>query len=428
VVQAEVMLRSRESARPTAVDLFCGAGGLSLGFEQAGFDVIAAIDYDPVHALVHKFNFPDCEVLCRDIHNLKGEEIIDAAQRGSRRTRPGQTWRGSVDVVIGGPSCQGFSSGGVRATNDPRNMLFGEFVRLVKEIRPKAFCLENVPGLLESRFDNIRAEAFKSLRSAGYSLSGTDFWYNATDFGVPQSRKRVIVLGVLQGSAPDLLESEGPQSVTVRQALEGLPVIENYPELLSDDEVRLNAKDRRLRIATTSRYARQLSGLDRSNDLSRQRTFDSSILTCSLRTVHGDEIVRRFDSTQPGTVESTSRFYRLSLDGVSRTLRAGTGKELGSYTSPRPIHPTFPRVITVREAARLHGYPDWFRFSSVNWHGHRQVGNSVPPPIARAAARRLLKTLGSSPRRPRIESGLGDSSWCKARPQKAAEFLKGTRP
>ncbi len=114
------------SSRPTCIDLFGGAGGLSLGFEQAGFDVLATVEYDPVHALVHRRNFPDCEVLCRKVKALTGQDLLAAAERGFRRMRPGARWSGSIDAVIGGPSCQGFSGGGVRDEDDERNGLLAD--------------------------------------------------------------------------------------------------------------------------------------------------------------------------------------------------------------------------------------------------------------------------------------------------------------
>ncbi len=147
-----------------------------------------------------------------------------------------------------------------------------------------------------------------------------------------------------------------------------------------------------------SRTKAGLAGLDAiPNDKSRPRVWDPSVLTGCRRTVHTEDTIARFATTGRGTVEPKSRLYRLPMEGPSRTLRAGTGSERGSHTSPRPIHPTENRVITVREAARLHGYPDWFRFHTTNWHGHRQVGNSVPPPLARAAAVALVESLGRAP-------------------------------
>ena len=130
-------MKPRKSNRPIAIDLFAGVGGLSLGFEQAGFDVVAAVEYDPIHAGIHELNFPNCEVICADVRNLSGSEI-------RKRSRIGDE---PIDVVVGGPPCQGFSLIGHRVLDDPRNGLVFHFLRIVKELKPRAFVMENVPGM-----------------------------------------------------------------------------------------------------------------------------------------------------------------------------------------------------------------------------------------------------------------------------------------
>ncbi|WP_372505431.1 DNA cytosine methyltransferase [Actinomadura luteofluorescens] len=402
--------RSPDSrSRPIAIDLFAGAGGLSLGFEQAGFDVVAAVEYDPVHAATHLFNLPSCEVLCRDVANLSAETLLQAARAGFRKLHPRRQWPGQVDAIIGGPPCQGFSAGGKREEDDSRNQLLLHFVRLVEEVRPRALCLENVAGLLETRFDRVREEAFGRLRAAGYRLSGDESPLNCLDFGVPQSRRRVVILGILEAPAPTLVTVDYRPSV--EDAFEGLPSPLKYATLLQSDEVKLDEDDIRRRQCIRNSYARQLAGLDPlSDDKSRLRRWDPAIITGARRTVHTEATIARFAATAPGSVEPKSRLYRLPSHGPSRTLRAGTGSERGAHTSPRPIHPEEDRVITVREAARLHGYPDWFRFHTTNWHGHRQIGNSVPPPLARAAAHALLVALQRRPMRLRAAVPLGEVS------------------
>lgn len=411
------------TTRPVAVDVFAGAGGLSLGFEQAGFDVVAAIEYDPTHAMVHKYNFPETEVLCRDVRGITAADVYAAASRGASKMRGVRTTLDTIDVLIGGPSCQGFSSMGRRQDDDERNDLLLHFSRLVCEVRPRAFVLENVPGLLEPRFADFRNSVFSQLRNAGYHLTGTNSWVDASDFGVPQVRKRVLVFGSLESEVPDLTPAPAARKVTVRDAFDGLPQVEAYEELLKTDTVTLNRADVRHRSDITSAYAAGLAGITAAEDLARPRLWNSDLLTNSLRTVHTPAIIKRFAATEPGTVEVISRFYRLSLDSPSRTLRAGTGRERGAHTSPRPIHPTLPRVITVREAARLHGYPDWFRMSGTNWHGHRQIGNSVPPPLAKAAGDLVIRSLGHRPRKLKAKRPLGDSLWLYVRPDEAANLV-----
>ncbi len=402
--------------RPVAIDLFSGAGGMSLGFEQAGFDVLAAVEYDPVHAATHCVNFPLTEMLCRDVRRIQADHVRVAAARGWRRHHPGGAgWNGEIDAIFGGPSCQGFSIIGSRDQEDERNLLLEVFVILVLDLRPRSFCIENVPGLLEPRFDALREGVLGRLADAGYQLAPPKA-FNAADFGVPQNRKRVLIMGALDECPPP--PAPWADRISVAQALDGLPSIEDYLELLHDDAVSLWPEDISKREGTTALYARQVAGLESDPaDLARLRVWDPKILTCSRRTVHRDDTITRFSVTSAGSEEKTSRAYRLHPDCPAHTLRAGTGSDRGSFSAPRPIHPTEPRVITVREAARLHSFPDWFRFHTTNWHGHRQIGNAVPPRLARAAALSLRETLKVAPRTPRKVVGLGDLAllWMSAR-------------
>ena len=175
----------------------------------------------------------------------------------------------------------------------------------------------------------------------------------------------------------------------------------------------LNKVDRvSVKWETLSPYARRLRGFDLDpDDYSYPRKFDPNLLTNSQRTEHTDASRARFENTLPGKTESISRFRKLHPDGLCNTLRAGTDSARGAHTSPRPIHPYFPRVITVREAARLHSYPDFFRFHSTKWHGCRQIGNSVPPLLARVVAKELLKAQKASPLKPKKVLNLGQDSW-----------------
>ena len=140
------------------------------------------------------------------------------------------------------------------------------------------------------------------------------------------------------------------------------------------------------------------------------RVWDNCLLTSSVRTSHTDISRRRFRNTKPGRVEPISRFFKLAADGVSNTLRAGTDSARGAFTSPRPIHYEYARCVTVREMARLHGFPDWFRFHVTKWHGARQIGNAVPPPLARAVAGQIIEALGVEPTSPIEAVKLGETT------------------
>lgn len=378
--------------RPIGIDLFAGAGGLSLGFERAGFDVVAAVEIDPIHCAVHKFNFPRTATICKSVIDLDGDDIRSRAGIGA----------GDIDVVFGGAPCQGFSMIGKRALDDPRNELVHHFVRLVLELRPRYFVFENVKGLTIRPHKRFLQEIIEAFGADGTYRVVKDYRVlNAADFGVPQDRRRLFLLGARKGFAPPTYPEER-RRVTVAEAINDLPEVEEFPELMERDWVPAKYK-------TSSSYAKRLRGLATDpSDFSYRREFDRHILTSSLRTHHTPLSQSRFAATPNGETEPVSRFHKLDPNSVCNTLRAGTNTDRGAFTSPRPIHPYTPRCITVREAARLHSYPDWFRFHVTKWHGFRQIGNSVPPLLAQAVAERIVVALGVKPMIPEATLKLGD--------------------
>lgn len=418
--------------RPVAIDLFAGAGGLALGFEQAGFDLLAAAEYDPVHAAVHSYNFPHTTMLCADMAQVQPDHILRAASDGwSKHSRPG-LFDGKVDVIFGGPPCQGFSTIGRRLVDDERNQLVFHFFRLVTEIRPRFFVMENVPGMALGKHSGILEQLVEEFAESGYHVTQPVRVLNAAAYGVPQDRRRLFLLGSRDGepmieypraktSSPDgrrgipkgfserLSGHAVPVGPTVWDAIGDLPDLDSFAELIDSDVVRLSESQLRALDRKCSGYVQRLRGqVPDPEDLSYARAWDPRLLTGSLRTIHTPISVERFSRTVPGDVEPISRFYRLPQNGLSNTLRAGTGGERGAYTSPRPIHPTLPRVISVREAARLHSFPDWFRLHQTKWHGFRQVGNAVPPLLARAVAEQVVISGGWEPEKPGETISLGD--------------------
>ncbi|MBI5936930.1 MAG: DNA cytosine methyltransferase [Betaproteobacteria bacterium] len=399
---------SKRHKRPIGIDLFAGAGGLSLGFEQAGFDVAAAVEIDPIHCAVHKYNFPNTTVICASVVDLTGDEI---------RRRAGLE-NSEVDCVFGGAPCQGFSMIGKRVLDDPRNQLVFHYVRLVRELRPKYCVFENVKGLTVGKHKQFLAELIKALSKAGYDVLLPYKVLNAADFGVPQDRQRLFLIGARKGEAmPEYPEHIG--KTTVIDAIGDLPDADGFDELLITDSVPAE-------FETQSAYARKLRGLDADpEDMGYRREFDLHILTASLRTEHTDLSRQRFLETGHGKTEPVSRFHKLNPHGLCNTLRAGTDSARGAFTSPRPIHPFRPRVITVREAARLHSYPDWFRFHITKWHGFRQIGNSVPPLLGRAIAKQIVKALDIEPNKPSetLSLGHGDEDLLFFDMSKAAKYF-----
>lgn len=408
--------------RPIGIDLFAGAGGMSLGFEQAGFDIVAAVEIDPIHAAVHHFNFPETAVIAKSIIGLSGEAVRKESGIG----------RNTVDIVFGGPPCQGFSLIGHRMLDDPRNQLVREFVRLVGELGARTFVFENVKGLTIGRHRAFLESLIETFDELGYRVRIPWKVLNAMNYGVPQDRQRLFLLGSRKGltipsypeetttSQDDLFGRNGKAPTpTCADALADLPDAEGWDELMSSDSVAYRD------VQGASEYARRLRcSTGDAWHYGYVRNWNPEMLTASMRTVHTEISRRRFDETREGDIEPISRFFKLPRNGVCNTLRAGTDSARGAFTSPRPIHYAFPRCITVREMARLHGYPDWFRFHVTKWHGARQIGNSVPPPLARAVAGAILQALGIEPERPTRQLDLGCPELLSMDMREAAVYWK----
>ncbi len=383
---------------------------MSLGFQQAGFDVMTAVEYDPIHCAIHEFNFPGCTAICRSVADIDGRYIRQNSKIGAA----------DIDVVFGGAPCQGFSMIGKRNLDDPRNHLVHHFVRLVTELRPKFFVFENVKGLTVGEHKRFLGEIIEAFEEKGYKVEKKYKVLNAADYGVPQDRRRLFLLGARRGMAlpgypvrthsvdgksPDLFDEPALKTPTVWQAIGDLPEADAFDELLDRDWVLT-------RFGKPSEYASRLRHPDPGSQ--------EELLSSSLRTIHTPESMERFAKTEFGDTEPISRFHKLDPDGICNTLRAGTASDHGAFTSPRPIHPRSPRCITVREAARLHSYPDWFRFHVTKWHGFRQIGNSVPPLLAQAVASKVAEQLTSAP--VRVKTGkVGDPSLLSLNMSEAAE-------
>lgn len=370
--------KTRGPRKPVALDLFCGVGGMSLGFEQAGLNVVAGVDFDSVNIESYKINFPKNKAVLGDISKLSGIDIRKMAGLGPKK----------IDVLFGGPPCGGFSLIGKRIDSDPRNKLLFDFARLISELQPNYVVFENVKGLVVGKTKKKFEKFVGIVKASGYEVVEPIRVLNAKDFGVPQDRQRVILLAYKKGCRPLRYPSPMPKRITVGEAIGDLPKIEGLDYLFDTNIYKGDLKP------TSSDYAMRLRGQkkDRTNK-SYKRRFIRTELTGFKRTKHSKETIRRFSGTKPGTAESISRLFRLPMDGLSRTLRAGADENHGSYTAPRPIHPKYPRCVTIREGARLHSFPDWFQFDETIWHGFRQIGNSVPPNLAKAIGLSLLDVM-----------------------------------
>lgn len=399
-------MNNRNSNKPIAIDLFAGAGGLTLGFEMAGFSVKAAVESDEIASEAHKRNFPECEVFNEDIQNLSGKDLLDFLKLK----------QGDVDVIIGGPPCQGFSLAGKRALDDERNDLLQQYSRIVLEVMPKFFVMENVKGLLSYKSGEV-LNKFLTQMSEHYFITSPLKILNSADFGVPQNRERLFVMGVrsdlnynlsyplpthikptdarykynqfYKNHSCNTVDGDLLYCPTVADAINDLPNPDFYQELIDGDTI-TNIIEGDY-ISEYSKMMRGMMGI--VGDKSTPRPdWDKNTITNTKRTRHDKRIISEFSNLKEGQ-SHTSRRKKMNANGLSPTIRAGTKSDKGSYTALRPIHYHQPRVITVREAARLMSFPDWMIFHETKWHGFRLVGNAVPPLLAMAVAKEIYLLL-----------------------------------
>jgi DNA (cytosine-5)-methyltransferase 1 len=357
------MMKSTATKKKIAVSLFSGAGGFDLGC-GASFEIGIAIDNNPIALATYQQNFPNATVLCKDIREVTGKEIRSHIQAKY------PDWDGEIHVVFGGPPCQGFSVAGQQNLEDERNGLVGEFVRLVLELNPLAAIMENVPGIENQKFGCITAN-LQAVLEEHYFLSKWNL--NASNYGVPQARKRVFFVASKFGSI--MPPQQLPQHNVRDSIIDLLPL-----PLLPKQNTQVVSPD-----WEKGEYAKYLE------EIFPNPGVITNEITGFAATTHTPEVIQQFINTPPGTREAKSRAKKLEWDGLCVTLRAGSGNR----TALRPIHPSEPRVISVREAARLHSYPDWFNFSEGIIHAHREIGNSVPPLLAYAVGMQIREHLES---------------------------------
>jgi len=357
--------------RAKVIDLFCGGGGFSLSATLAGFEVTTSVDIDPMLTHSHHLNFPNSNLFLTDIATLSGNELVEK--------------NGSVpDGIIGGPPCQGFSLIGKRDVNDSRNNLLWHFFRIVNEVQPKFFVMENVPGLLSAGSVGHLQNALDLVKKDYHVLEPTIF--DASEYGAATKRKRVFVIGYKPSYLNQILMPKKAKQTDVRSALAGL--IDG--PLLSIPES--NFVYRRV-SENKSNYLKKINKTRRGlGHFKTKKKFRNGLITDCPKTVHTENVRLRFSNLKPGETDSISRFNRLVWSNPANTLRAGTGREKGSFQAARPIHPKHPRVITVREAARIQGFPDWYLFHHTVWHSFRMIGNSVAPVMGTA----ILKSIRQS--------------------------------
>ena len=340
------------------IDLFSGAGGLSYGFEMAGCNVLLGIDNDEAALNTFKLNHKGSQILNCDITEVSYERDIKSLI-GDKK----------VDVIVGGPPCQGMSLSGPRKFDDPRNSLYLSYIRLVKEIKPKAFVIENVIGIVSLFKGKIKDHIIEEFTKMGYKVQFKTLL--ASDYGVPQNRKRVIFVGTLEDgfSFPNPVD----YTVTTEMAISDLPTLEYG---LGEDE---------------SDYL-----TPHQNDYQKIMRMHSEKVYNHIAANHSDRVKEIIALVPDGgnykdlpeELRETRKFNvawtRFPSDRPSPTIDTGHRHH---------FHYKFNRVPTVRESARLQSFPDNFLFTGNKTQQFRQVGNAVPPIMAKAIADKILEYL-----------------------------------
>ncbi|MDO8664238.1 MAG: DNA cytosine methyltransferase [Candidatus Liptonbacteria bacterium] len=357
------------------IDLFAGVGGISVGFKKAGFEIAAANEYKADIANTYVKNHPEVRVIVEDIAKIKSKDLVNGEK---------------IDVIVGGPPCQGFSMAGRRIRNygafmnDTRNELFKEFHRIVKEIRPKVFVMENVAAILNIHRGAVKKEILQLFKETGYETEARVLL--AAEYGVPQLRRRVVFIGNRLGIDPKEFfpkKTHGPKTtkpyVTVAEAILDLPKIESG---LGEFESKY------LINSQFSQYQKERRG--RAKKLyNHQATQHEERILKLLKTIKpGQGRVNIPKELQTKSVHSGA-FGRLEKNKPAYTITT----RFDTPSVGRVTHPVLHRALTPREAARIQSFDDDFIFYGNKGSVGIQIGNAVPPLLAKAIASKISEIL-----------------------------------
>lgn len=364
--------------KPKAISLFCGAGGCSLGFKLAGYEVIYASDFNKTAIQTYNRNFPET---LSEVQDICEQDFKSLLKRLNLKT-------GELDILIGGPPCQGFSTAGTRFWDDPRNQLLKEYVRCLKEVKPKWFLMENVEGLLTSNKGNYVYEAVKAFKELGYSIR-IDKVYSQ-EYGIPQRRKRVIITGNRLGidfKAPEPVSYASGRifknaEFTLGDALINLPKAAENPEEFTSYPEQISTKlfdyYKNPKGLVSDHFSKTIQGIQLKRieslkpgqtmkDMPEELQHESFKKRAKRRVKDGTPSEKRGGAP--------SGLKRLHFDQPSLTITGAATREF--------IHPSENRPLTIRESARIQTFPDFFEFEGTQSQRIQQIGNAIPPILAK---------------------------------------------
>ena len=348
------------------LDLFCGCGGISLGFELAGYEIFGGIDVNQDAVNTFQHNFPNSQAKCIDLSTINNDDIPHIFRNIQE-----------VDIIIGGPPCQGFSAANryKKEEDDPRNKLFFEYMKFVEIVRPKAVLIENVKGILTSNNGYAKEKIYSIFKELGYSINSKVL--SASDYGVPQRRERAFFVALKNGIEFDfdsLQKMEG--IVTVKEAIGELYNLKEGKEVYSLEEPPQTEYQK---------YLRNQNSTIKNHLIKYPAQKVQDRIACVPQGGNWKDIPLELFENQRSNRHS-SAYKRLNEIDCSVTI--DTGNAHSNY-----FHPLYNRIPTVREAARLQSFNDQFEFLGSRTSQYRQVGNAVPPLLAKAIAKGIMEVL-----------------------------------
>ena len=360
--------------KPILIDLFCGCGGFSKGFENAGFDIALGIDSWKDATITYQHNFPNAIVLNQDITTVTGEVLLNRLKNMSTE---------DIDVIIGGPPCQGFSLSGKRMLDDPRNKLYKSFVEVVSEIKPKVFVMENVPGLIRLFDGKVKEEILNDFSSLGYEVEMQ--LLSADNFGVPQQRKRVFFVGLNKEKVHNTKTFIFPRPthgigetlsppITCEQAISDLDFVPDdiaLPECMDYKLPSQSEYQKLMRDGSTAIYNHSIT-------LHKERTKEI------IAMVPDGGNYKDLPQELWGIRKVNIAWTRMNSQKPCFTIDTGHNHH---------FHYKENRVPSVRESARIQSFSDTFKFIGIRTSQLKQVGNAVPPILAQALASKIISLL-----------------------------------